>query len=50
MVLCYMDGTYNETTEIYFLSNILGNVAYCYQIAGILELQLETINFREQTD
>lgn len=28
----------NETTEIYFLSNIKGNVAYCYVIAGILEL------------
>lgn len=33
-----MAGAYNETTEIYFLGNIKGNVAYCYGIAGILKI------------
>jgi hypothetical protein len=44
---CCTVGVYNETTEIYFLSNILVNVASCYQIAGILELWLETRDVRE---
>ncbi len=38
-----MAGTYNKATKIYFLSNILENVAYCYEIAGILKLLPERI-------